>query len=65
MKKTIQIFMIISICMMAFNVYQIDWQTPLEGKSTVAVIGALASGSAFLLLLILQLARKIKQKSEG
>ena len=65
MKKTIQIFMIISICMMAFNVYQIDWQTPLEGKSTVAVIGGLASGSAFLLLLILQLARKIKQKSEG
>ena len=51
--------------MMAFNVYQIDWQTPLEGKSTVAVIGALASGSAFLLLLILQLARKIKQKSES
>ena len=65
MKKNNQIFMIISICMMAFNVYQIDWQTPLEGKSTVAVIGALASGSAFLLLLILQLARKIKQKSEG
>ena len=64
MKKTIQIFMIISICMMAFNVYQIDWQTPLEGKSTVAIIGALASGIAFLLLLILQLARKIKQKSE-
>ena len=55
MKKTIQIFMIISICMMAFNVYQIDWQTPLEGKSTVAVIGALASGCAVLVLWILKL----------
>jgi len=59
MKRTIQIFMIIALVMIAFNLFQVNWESPLQGKSSVAIIGALASACAFLLLLILQLARKI------
>jgi len=65
MKRTIQIFMIVAVAMLLFNLYQVNWETPLEGKSTVAVIGALASASALLLLLILQLARKINQQNRS
>ncbi|MGA1029997.1 MAG: hypothetical protein ACO3SY_04740 [Flavobacteriaceae bacterium] len=65
MKRTIQIFMIVAVAMLLFNLYQVNWETPLEGKSTVAVIGALASACALLLLLILQLARKINQQNRS
>lgn len=65
MKRTIQIFMIIALIMVAFNLYQVDWKTPLQGKSTVAFIGTLASTCAFLLLLILQLARKINDQNNS
>ena len=65
MKRTIQIFMIIALAMAAFNLYQVNWETPLQGKSTVAIIGTLASTCAFLLLLILQLARKINERNNS
>jgi len=65
MKRTIQIFMIVAVAMLLFNLYQVNWETPLEGKSTVAVIGTLASACALLLLLILQLARKINQQNRS
>jgi len=65
MKRTIQIFMILALAMITFNLYQVNWQEPLEGKSSVAVIGVLASACAFLLLLILQLARKINQRKNS
>jgi len=45
-----------------FNLSQIDWNQPLIGDSSIAVIGVLASASAFVLLLILSLARKIAKQ---
>lgn len=51
--------MIVSVGMLLFNLTQVNWQAPLEGKSTVAVIGIMAAACAFLLLLLLFLSKKI------
>ena len=39
-----------------------DWSNPISGKSAVAVICAIASGSAILLLIILILSKKIAER---
>ena len=62
MKILLQIFMVVALIMAGFNLFQIDWETPFEGKSMVAVIGVVASLSAFLLLLILRISKKISEK---
>jgi len=54
--------MVVSGFMVVFNLSQIDWNQPLIGDSSIAVIGILASASAFVLLLILSLARKIAKQ---
>jgi hypothetical protein len=54
--------MVVSGFMVVFNLSQIDWNQPLIGDSSIAVIGVLASASAFVLLLILSLARKIAKQ---
>ena len=53
--------MIISIGLCIFNLIQIDWENPLRDKSSVAVIGVIASASSFLLILILIVSKKISQ----
>lgn len=53
--------MIISIGLCIFNLIQIDWENPLRDKSSVAVIGVIASASSFLLILILIISKKISQ----
>lgn len=53
--------MIISIGLCVFNLIQIDWENPLRDKSSVAVIGVIASASSFLLILILIVSKKIAQ----
>ena len=65
MKNFLRIMGVIALGMMVFNVTIIDWDTPLEGNSTVAVIGVLASASALLLLWILLLSLKIRAKQKG
>tara|TARA_B100000780_G_scaffold50462_1_gene31301 strand:+ start:1504 stop:1698 length:195 start_codon:yes stop_codon:yes gene_type:complete len=62
MKIVLPIFIILSLGMFLFNLIQIDWNNPLAGKSSVAVIGVMASASAFLLLLILMLSKRIAKK---
>ena len=59
MKITLRIFMILALGMMVFNITQINWEAPLLDSSAIAVIGAMASATAFLLLLILTLSRKV------
>ena len=53
--------MIISIGLCIFNLIQIDWENPLRDKSSVAVIGVIASASSFLLILILIVSKKISE----
>lgn len=62
MKILLPLFMILALAGCVFNLTQIDWADPLAGKSSVAVIGVMASASAFLLLLILILSKRIAQK---
>lgn len=62
MKIVLPLFIVISLGMCLFNLTQIDWENPLAGDSSVAVIGSMASASAFLLLVILMLSKKIAQK---
>lgn len=54
--------MALAIASCVFNLTQIDWGDPITGKSSVAVIGVMASASAFLLLLILILSKRVAQK---
>ena len=53
--------MIISLGLCIFNLIQIDWENPIRDKSSVAVIGVIASASSFLLILILIVSKKIAQ----
>lgn len=62
MKITLRIFLLIALGMMLFNIYQINWETPLAEKSAIAVIGTMASASAFLLVSILILSRKVADR---
>ena len=54
--------MSLAVASCVFNLTQIDWADPLAGKSSVAVIGVMASTSAFLLILILILSKRVAQK---
>lgn len=62
MKIALPVFMIIAFGMCVFNLTQMNWSSPLEGESSVALVGAMASASAFLLILILMLSKKIASK---
>ena len=62
MKIALPIFMILALGMCIFNLTQMDWSNPLEGNSSIALIGAMASASAFLLILILILSKKVQKK---
>jgi hypothetical protein len=64
MKKALIALMIVSVGMLLFNLTQVDWEAPLEGKSTVAVIGIMAAACAFLLLLLLFLSKKIADQHD-
>lgn len=65
MKTFLRIMAVLALGMMIFNATMIDWDTPTEGDSLVAIIGILASGSALLLIWILLLSLKINAKQEG
>lgn len=62
MKIALPLLMILAVGMCVFNLVQIDWNSPMDGKSSVAVIGVMASASSYLLLLILMLSKKIAKK---
>lgn len=65
MKIFLRIMAVLALGMMIFNATMIDWDTPTEGDSLVAIIGILASGSALLLIWILLLSLKINAKQKG
>jgi len=62
MKVALPIFIILALGMCIFNLTQMDWSNPLEGNSSIALIGAMASASAFLLIFILILSKKVQKK---
>ncbi|WP_149274017.1 hypothetical protein [Pareuzebyella sediminis] len=63
MNKTLHIvFIIIALLLVAYNVTLIDFEKPLQGNSTVAIIGIIAPFCAILLLLIYRTSKKIQEK---
>ena len=62
MTVALPFFMILALGMCIFNLTQMDWSNPLEGNSSIALIGAMASASAFLLIFILILSKKVQKK---
>ena len=63
MKIVRYIIIVIALGLIVFNATKIDVGNPFEGESQVAAIGIAASGCAILLMFILQVSLKVKQKS--
>lgn len=56
------ILILISLGLIVFNLTKINWSSPVEGDSMVAVITTLALVCAILLLSILRTSKKIEHK---
>lgn len=53
---------VISLALIVFNLSKVDWSSPLEGQSMVAIITTVALACAILLLQILRTSKKIESK---
>jgi len=63
MNKTLAVILIIlALALIAYNVTLVDFQNPLQGDSTIALIGILASLCAIVLMLIFMTSKKIDKK---
>lgn len=62
MKTFTTILIILAIGLAGFNLYLIDYTNPLEGKSSIALVGVVASLCAVLILMIFRISRKIEDK---
>lgn len=63
MSKSFTIILIIlAIALIAYNVTLVDYNSPLEGNSIIALIGIIASLCAIILLMIFIISKKIQNK---
>ncbi len=64
MKIFIYILMGLAAALLIFNLTKVNYSSPLDGNSEVAVISVLACACAIVLLLILTISRKIADKRQ-
>lgn len=64
MKIVIYILMFLALASIVFNATKLDFNNLLKGDSQIAVISILASLCVFILLAILQISFKIKEKED-
>jgi len=57
--------LVVASSMLVFNLTMVNWNTPTQGDSLIALIGILASASAFVLIWILILSLKISAEQKG
>lgn len=62
MKIFIPLAIVVALALLVYNVTIVDWSSPFQGDSTIALIGVLACACAVTLLLILHTSRKIARK---
>lgn len=62
MKIVTIIFTVIAIALIGYNITEINFEAPFEGKSVVALITIFASLCAIVLLQILRLSKKVDQQ---
>ena len=53
----------IALALIVFNLFQIDYSIPVEGNSTIAIIGVVAGICAILLLVLLRFSKMIEEKT--
>ena len=63
-KKLSIVLIVLAILLIAYNSTLINFENPLEGNSTIALIGILAALCAIVLLLIFLTSKKIQKKIE-
>lgn len=56
------IICLIAIALIAFNVTQVNFNTPFQGESIVALITIVASLCVILMMAILMISKRIEQK---
>jgi ABC-type maltose transport system permease subunit len=61
MKVFTYILTVIAILLIAYNITRINFDSPFEGESSVALITILAGLCAIVLLAILRVSKKIEQ----
>ena len=61
-KKFSIVFIIIALALIAYNFTLVNFNSPLEGDSVIALIGIAASLCAIVLLLIFMTSKKIQKK---
>jgi len=64
MKILIYILIILGIGLIVFNASKLDLENPFLGDSGVAAIGILAAACAVLLMVILQISKKVNRKKK-
>lgn len=62
MKYIIPIGILLALGLLIYNLTLLDFSNPLQGDSSIALIGVIACTCAILLLLILHTSRKIAEK---
>ena len=63
MSRTFSVILILlALALVAYNVTLVNFQDPLQGDSTIALIGIVASLCAIVLLLIFMASKKIDKK---
>lgn len=62
MKIFTSILIFLAIALIGFNVTLLNFDTPFEGNSMVALIGIMASFCAVFILLIFRMSKKIEDK---
>ena len=62
MKIFTNTLLFIAIALIIVNVFLLDFNKPMEGNSSVALIGIAASFCAVLILLIFRMSKKIEEK---
>ncbi|TDQ32628.1 hypothetical protein [Zeaxanthinibacter enoshimensis] len=58
------ILVVLALALIAYNVTVIDFNDPLQGDSTIAIIGIVAALCAIVLILIFNTSKKIQKKIE-
>ena len=56
------ILVVLAVALIAYNFTLIDFNTPFEGDSIIAIIGILAALCAIILLVIFTISKKIQDK---
>lgn len=62
MKNFRRIFSVLAVVFIIINIFTLDFNNLLEGKSSVAIIGILSGLIVLVLLMILQKSKAIEEK---